>query len=135
MAERAEDRHSRDGDERQDERVLHHRLTLLLIPKSREREVHPRRDLLRLLHLVPPLGGSHLPASAARLWELFDVTPRIPWLNPLPDPSRLPATRRRDRSAHLPGPAYRSALISLKIDETDPPSVLRMATAATETSA
>src|SRR5438093_1000648 len=60
MAERTQDGHGRDGDERQDERVLHHRLTLFLIPKGREREVRPHRDLLRPLHLVPP---SRLPRA------------------------------------------------------------------------
>src|SRR5436190_21672940 len=48
-AEQAEDAHSRDRDECQDERILHHRLTLFAIAKGREREVHPHRDHFRPL--------------------------------------------------------------------------------------
>src|SRR5437763_559203 len=76
-AEHAQDAHSSDGDERQDERVLHHCLTLFAIAKGREREVCPHRDRLRPLHLVPPFGLPEEPAwiSATEFASLITDRP------------------------------------------------------------
>src|SRR5438067_405621 len=62
-AQQAQDADSGDRDEGQDERVLHHRLTALLVAQGLEREVHPDRDQLRPLHVVPPFG---LPRACIR---------------------------------------------------------------------
>src|SRR5437763_3920814 len=148
-AEHAQDAHSSDGDERQDERVLHHCLTLFAIAKGREREVCPHRDQLRPLHLVPPFGlptacvrrrtgefRSIPPLNSWRIWtdrpRAGDRLPLEGWVSQAVRPDRVgtPATREPIRTL-----LYRSWLISLKIDETDVPSTLRMPTAATETSA
>src|SRR5436305_743014 len=87
-AQQAQDADSGDRDEGQDERVLHHRLTALLVAQRLEREVRPDRDQLRPLHVVPPFGLPRgCPGSPTRF------APRKSWRNTMdrrPRPVRLP---------------------------------------------
>src|SRR5438105_258764 len=87
-AEQAQDADSGDRDEGQDERVLHHRLTALLVAQGLERKVRPDRDELRPLHVVPPFGLPRgCPGSPTRF------PPRMSWRNTMDSPrgsGRLP---------------------------------------------
>ena len=112
VAEQLQDGYRGDRDERQDQRILHHRLTLF-VAQGRESEIQPGRNQLHPLHsptsrlpLAPmtPTGAYRL-LHAARPWTIADRF--------------LPQASSATLNGLRPSCYYRSSLISLKIDETE----------------